>query len=123
MGSDVKQIARLRQRLAKAVARAPDLTEILRGTVGERYVRCGKENCRCREGKGHGPVHYLSVSLGVGRTEQVTLTPETYEIAQRYARNFARLREVLEEVSAINREILREQRLAIRRKRRDIGSE
>jgi len=115
-------MAQLRKRLAEVVARAPDLTEVLRGTVRQRYVRCGKAGCHCRDSEGHGPVFYLSVSLGVGRTEQATLTPETYEIARRYAHNYATLREVLEEVSSINREILQEQRRARPRKRRDSDS-
>ena len=87
--------------------------------VRQRYVRCGKEGCHCRAGEGHGPVFYLSVSFGAGRTEQAALTAQTYEIAQRYAHNYVMLREVVEEVSAINREILREERRAHRRKSRD----
>lgn len=113
------RIAQLREQLAKVVADAPDLTEILRGSVRQRYVRCGKPRCRCQDGEGHGPVYYLSVSLGGGRTKQVTLTEETYEIAQDYVRNYDHLREILEEVFAINREILVEERLAQRRARRD----
>jgi len=122
MGKASARIVRLRERLAELVAEAPDLAETIRGTVGQRYVRCGKQGCHCRDGEGHGPVLYLSVSLGTGQTKQVTLTPETYEVAQHYARNYSRLREVLEEISAIHREIFQEERREIRRRRRSTDS-
>ena len=118
MSASDNRIDKLLKRRAKVVASAPNLAEILRGSVRERFVRCGKEGCHCRKGKGHGPVFFLSVSLGVGRTEQSTLTPETYEIARRYSDNFAKLWEVLKEISSINREILQEQRRTQKQKRR-----
>ena len=110
------RISQLRRRLAELVADAPDLSEVLRGTVGQRYVRCGKKGCHCQDGEGHGPVYYLSVSLGAGRTKQVTLTRESHETAGRYARNYARLREILEEAFGIHRELLQEERRAARRR-------
>ena len=96
----------LLERRTRAVAMAPELGEILRGTLGRRYIRCGKAGCWCRTERGHGPVLYLSVSLGVGRTHQVTIAPEAYAIAQRYVQNYARLRRSLETISTVNRTLL-----------------
>jgi hypothetical protein len=31
---------------------------MLPGTVHAQYVRCGKQNCHCRNGLGHGPYFY-----------------------------------------------------------------
>lgn len=31
---------------------------LLKGEVTEQFVRCGKSNCRCRQGEMHGPYHY-----------------------------------------------------------------
>lgn len=109
--------AKLRKRLRRVVAEVPDLTEVLRGSVRERYVRCGTEGCHCHTGEGHGPVYYLSVSLAGGASKQVTLTPEGYERAQRYADNYALLRSIVEEVSSINRELFRLERQAKSRQR------
>jgi len=102
----------LLERRTRAVAQAPDLTEILRGTLGRRYVRCGKAGCWCRTERGHGPVLYLSVSLGVGRTQQVTLAREAYAVARRYVQNYARLRRSLETISTVNRTLLQLRLLA-----------
>ncbi|MCK6574186.1 hypothetical protein L6V77_24160 [Myxococcota bacterium] len=107
---DVDQrIAELEKRLSEAASEVPDIAEMLRGTVGERYVRCGKPGCHCEEGAGHGPVFFVSSSVG-GRTKQVALTPETYEVAKRYVGNYARLREIVDEVSMINQELLQARR-------------
>ena len=96
----------LLDRRSRAVAAAPELAETLRGTLGRRYVRCGKAGCWCRTERGHGPVLYLTVSLGVGRTHQVTIAREAYAIAQRYVQNYARLRRSLEAISTVNRTLL-----------------
>ena len=121
MTTDNDHLALLRSRLEHVVAEAPDLAEVLRGSVGERFVRCGKPNCRCQEGPGHGPVYYVSINLGNGKTEQVTIAEGEYDLARRYADNYARLREVVEEISAINREILRELRKRRREQREPVG--
>ena len=99
--------ADLLKRLERAVARAPNLGEVMRGTLRQRHVRCGKRGCRCRRGKGHGPFLYLSVTVGVGRTVQITVAPEDGATARRYVRNHQRLQELVEVVSEINRELLR----------------
>ena len=105
-------------RMAELLAGTPALAETIRGTVGVRHVRCGKKTCHCAEGDRHGPVYYLSVSLGPGRTKQVTLTPETYELAKKYSENYTSLHRILEEVSALNRELLEERGRAKRRQKR-----
>ena len=102
--------SRLVERRAGAVAKAPPLAEILRGTLRRRYVRCGKSGCWCARARGHDPVLYLSVSLGVGRTHQITNAREGYAVAQRYVSNYERLWRLLEEISTINR-TLPQQRL------------
>ena len=93
-------------RRQRVVDTAPPLTEVLRGTLLERYVRCGKAGCHCQEGPGHGPILYLSVTLGVGRTQQITIAPEDQKMARLLVHNYQRIWAILEEVSTINRELL-----------------
>ncbi len=100
------QARKLLGRRQRTVATAPRLTEVLRGTLLERYVRCGKAGCHCQEGLGHGPILYLSVTLGVGRSQQITIAPEDQTMARRLVHNYKRIWEILEEVSTINRELL-----------------
>ncbi len=106
--------ANLWERRDRAARKAPNLAEVLRGTLRRRYIRCGKAGCHCAKGPGHGPFIYLSVTLGVGRTEQVTIAPEHAKLARRYVANYGRAYQVLEDVSAVNRELLRRRLLSER---------
>src|SRR5437868_14889389 len=52
----------LRKRRTALMRQLPPLQAILRGSLIERYKRCGKPGCKCADGPGHGPKYYLSVS-------------------------------------------------------------
>ena len=96
-----------RQGLVKLL---PPLEETLRGSLLERYLTCGKPGCKCAHGERHGPVWYLSVTLGPGRTTGNTLAAGQVEQARRWIGNYYQVKERLEKVSAINRELLRRER-------------
>ncbi len=61
---------RVRARLREQRALVQELLrrrEQLQGSLFARYGRCGKEGCRCAEGRGHGPYYVLSTrSAGRG---------------------------------------------------------
>jgi hypothetical protein len=99
--------SRLRRRRQLLLRKLPALDSILRGSLIERYKRCGKAGCKCANGPGHGPKYYLSVSYP-GRSPQMDYVPQADydQIRQRIA-NYHRIREILEEVCEINRELLR----------------
>jgi hypothetical protein len=105
---DAARRAKLIERRASAAADAPEIEQVLRGTLRRRYVRCGKPGCHCRDGVGHGPIVYLSVTFAGGSTKQITIAPEDYEYAKRLVGNYQKLYAALERVSTINREILQE---------------
>lgn len=79
----------------------------LRGSLIERYKRCGKPGCKCAEGRGHGPKHYLSVSLSGRRPEMIYVPQHDVKRVEAYLANLAVARELLEEICEINRELLR----------------
>ncbi len=97
----------LRRRRKQLLRKLPPLESILRGSLIERYKRCGKPGCKCANGPGHGPKYYLSVSYP-GRSPQMDYVPQAdhAEISERVA-NYHRVREILEEICEINRELLR----------------
>lgn len=97
----------LRQRRKTLLRRLPALEEILRGSLIERYKACGRPGCKCARGPGHGPKYYLSVSRAGQRPEMDYVPGEHHEQVTRYLDNFRRLQRTLDEVCAINREILR----------------
>ena len=61
--------AALRKRHKTLLRQLPPLQGILRGSLIERYKRCGKPGCKCADGPGHGPKYYLSVTPAEGRPE------------------------------------------------------
>jgi hypothetical protein len=96
----------LEQRRAQLVRQAPELEHLLRGTLFERTRRCGRPTCHCAEGEGHR-TSYVGVTLAVGKTEQVTVPADLLPVASEWIENYKRLCTLIEEVSAINRELLR----------------
>jgi len=82
--------------------------EILRGSLIERYKKCGKAGCKCAQGRGHGPKYYLSVSMP-GRRPKMIYVPQGYvEQVEEHLANMREVRELLEEICAINLELLRQ---------------
>ena len=100
---------RLLDRRRRAVRSLPPFEEILRGTVLARHIRCGKPGCHCASGEGH-KVTYLSVTLAEGKTEQISLPKALVPVVRRWVGNYRAWRKAVEKVSAINRDLLREQR-------------
>lgn len=96
-----------RQGLAKLL---PSAGEILRGSLVERYVSCGNPDCRCARGQRHGPVWYLTVTLGAGRTAGWVVPEEQVEQVRRWIENYRRVKGDLEKISDINHELLRRSR-------------
>jgi hypothetical protein len=84
----------------------PPLEHILRGSLIERYKRCGKPRCRCAEGRGHGPKYYLSVSRSKSRPQMDYVPQQYHDQVETYLANFRSIRELLSEICAINRELL-----------------
>lgn len=82
-------------------ARLPDAGGFLAGSLVEQRRRCGKEGCRCAQGELHGPYEYLQVA---GHLVYVpaALAPAVRDHLQ-VAEAVAGL---LEEISAVNLELL-----------------
>jgi len=99
----------LRRRKQGLVAQLPPLTEILRGSLLERYVTCGNPACKCARGERHGPSWYLTVTLGPGRTTGGIVAADQVEQIRGWIENYHKLKEHLEKISEINRELLRRQ--------------
>jgi hypothetical protein len=102
--SPTKRLLEQRQILT---SRLPSFAEIVRGSLVTRYRRCGKPTCHCVKGRGHGPAHYLVVTLKPGKTEQILLSEAMLPVARQFLDNYRRWWAALEKVSAVNRRLLR----------------
>jgi len=107
MSNHRSEATRLLERREQEASRLPAFSEIVRGNLLTRYRRCGKPTCHCATTKGHGPAHYLVVTLKPGKTQQILLSEEMLPVAQRMVENYRRWWEALEKVSEVNRQLLR----------------
>jgi len=103
-GDPAKKLLAQREVLASGL---PAFAHIVRGSLVTRYRRCGKPTCHCAKSRGHGPAHYLAVTLQPGKTEQILLSEEMLPVARQYLDNYKRWWQALEKVSAVNRRLLR----------------
>jgi len=100
----------LRKRREGLTKLLPPLGEILRGSLMERYLTCGNPDCRCARGERHGPVWYLSVTLDQSHRSGSTVPAEHVEQVRRWIENYHRVKQHLEKICEINRELLRRQK-------------
>jgi hypothetical protein len=108
----------LRQRRQGLAQQLPPVTETLRGSLVERYVTCGNPSCKCAKGERHGPMWYLTVTLGPGRTTGGIVPAEKVDQVQGWIENYHKVKDHLEKISEINRELLRRQREQQRKRQR-----
>jgi hypothetical protein len=83
------------------------MQQILRGSLIERYKRCGKPGCKCARGRGHGPKHYLSVGQSGQRPQMDYVPQDRSGQVEECLANYRTIRGILDQIAAINRELLR----------------
>lgn len=106
----------LRRRLEGLAKLIPAHAEFLRGTLIERYLTCGKPNCKCASGERHGPFLYLSVTLDSKHRAAISVPAEKAGQVRRWIENYQDLKDRLEKISDINRELLRREKKTIQPK-------
>lgn len=99
--------AALRQRRRQLLHQLPPLEQLLRGSLSERYKRCGRPGCHCANGPGHGPKFYLSVSIPEQRPRMDYVPNAAVAEVRHYIGNYRKVREIINEICAINAELLR----------------
>jgi hypothetical protein len=99
----VRQLRARRRRLARSL---PDLEGLISGSVVEQGRRCGKEGCRCATGELHGPYTYVVLPRAGGRTRTLYVPAAAADAVRAGVAVSARVRQALEEISAINLELL-----------------
>ena len=98
-----------RRRLARSL---PDVEGLIAGSVVEQGRRCGKEGCRCASGELHGPYTYVVLPRVAGRTRTVYVPAAAAGAVRRGAATSLQVRQTLEEISAINVELLSRRELS-----------
>src|SRR3954449_12835214 len=104
--SQLSELA-LRNRREGLTRVLPPLGEVLRGSLMERYLTCGNPDCKCTRGERHGPIWYFSVTLDQSHRAGCTVPDDQVEQVRRWIENYHQVKQNLEKISDINRELMR----------------
>lgn len=97
----------LRRRKARLLRSFRLPPHFIHASLLERLMKCGKPNCHCHGGARHGPFFYLNRCFAKGRMQSLLLKSEVQrQQARQGVAAYARLQEVLDEISQINYELL-----------------
>jgi len=98
-----KQAVQKRDRLAAGIS---GLGDVLRGSLLERTVHHSSGCPKCACGEGH-PLWVLNVNYPGGHTRQLSLRPEQVPQVRKALRQYRAVKESLEAISELNRQLLR----------------
>lgn len=94
----------MERKRATLIRRLPDAGEVMRGSVTERLMRCGKPSCRCQTDPTarHGPYRHLITTVGRGKTRAVLLTAAEARQARAQVGAWRKTLQILEQISEVN---------------------
>ncbi len=99
-----EQLLQERDRL---LAEMTSFSSLLHGSWVERFSTCSRPGCKCHQGKRHGPRRYLVVNVN-GRQRQRYIPNSRVESALVGIRQDKRLREIVDRITAINLQLMKE---------------
>jgi uncharacterized protein DUF6788 len=99
----------LRQRKAHLLRSFQLPPHLLHASLVERFLKCGKANCRCHSGgPKHGPFFYLNRCFAKGQMQSLLLkSPDQIDQARQSVAAYTQALEALDQISQINHELLR----------------
>jgi hypothetical protein len=100
-----KSMVGAKRRLAVLKKQIGRIGPVMRGSVVTLGSKCGNPRCRCARGKKHQQ-YYFSVTKE-GKTKLIFLGKTRLNIATEYANNYRKLLDIADEISDINREIIK----------------
>ena len=104
-------VAEIRRRILLLARRLGRRGALMRGSLAQLYVRCGRKDCRCAQGHRHGPYLYVSVFQG-RRTKSVYVPRHLETEVRRWVQNAQAVQRDVLEITRLNAERLRRAREA-----------
>ena len=80
---------------------------MMQGSLFERYLPCGKEGCKCKEGAHHGPFYYLTY-LKAGKLKTQYVPRDKVEKVKKGIKAYKKVKEIIREVADMNHRLLKE---------------
>lgn len=97
-----KSLSRWESKYVELKRSLSGIGHILPGSVVKRFMPCGKDYCRCANGKlyYHGPYYQWSVAVK-GKRLAIRLTPEQAPLYREWTQNNREMKKVLNEMRRI----------------------
>ena len=98
----------LRQRKAHLLKSLKPPPDLIHASFLERFLKCGRPNCHCRQGEKHGPFFYLSRCLAQRQMRSLLLKgkPQILQ-GRRSVEACQKALQTVDQLSEINWELLR----------------
>jgi hypothetical protein len=85
--------------LRSRIAQLTSGVRFLRGTLSDRSSKCGKPNCHCANGEGHGSV-YL-VDSHAGKIRQTCVPKSSQDMVRQAVAEYREIQRLINEVSEL----------------------
>ena len=105
MSDSTPALLRRRKALVQQLAELEPL--VLRGSLIERYKRCGHPGCRCQQGRDTAPSITFRSVRPAADPRWITSPRSIRSRSPTYLQNFQKVRQLLEQICNLNRELLR----------------
>ncbi|NCC62244.1 MAG: hypothetical protein EOM12_15195 [Verrucomicrobiae bacterium] len=102
-----KKTTQLLEERGKLLSELSTLSHILHGSWVERYSVCSRPNCKCHQGKRHGPRYYLVINEN-GRQRQKYISNAQVEAAREGVAQYKRALMLVDRITQINMELIKE---------------
>ena len=79
---------------------------MIRGSLIERYMRCGKAGCKCNDGERHGPFYSLTFTEGDKR-KNIYVAKDKAEEVKEGIKAYKRAKRAIASVGDMNRKLLK----------------
>ena len=79
---------------------------MIQGSLAEKYLPCGKEGCKCKEGELHGPFYYL-IYPEEGKQKTLYVRKDRLKEVREGIKAYKRARKAINKVAAMNRKLLK----------------
>ncbi len=90
--------------------------EYAHGSVVQKYVRCGKENCVCTRGRLYGPYYYLGINgkwIRIDNKEEIEKRKRAKEITRRLKEIDKKISKLVRRLNIIFEDIIASNKLSI----------
>lgn len=104
----------IEQKLSLLHQRLLNLPPFHPGKLSQQYVRCGKENCHCRDennAKRHGPYYQLSYAIRGKKNSTVFIKEEQVAIVKKSLDAYDVFKETVDEIVELTAKMVRAEQL------------